>query len=422
MLQSAPSVRRKAIDQEKALVTLIHQLGEGWTALYIHLSKISKTKRNENLVFALQMFEGFIKPFEGHFLIMKNGDWVFVYRDIRSSEIKAAVGKLRQLFAGDPQYYSEEKYEVAFATWYDLDRERAEFTRLAEMLLAEKMIDPSTPGAEPPPATSDDRLRRKASELVTLGRILDAIETTDLSPVLRRQPVCLIEGDARPKDLFEEVYFSIPDLEALLRRGSFVTEDLWGFQNITRALDLKLLGLLAPSCRSLRSPNISINLNVASVLAPEFAEFDQAMDESTRQALAVEFQFTDVFADVGAFLFARSFLGERGYAIVLDGVTDMNLPFVDRARIGADLVKIRWSPSLAEERFRADFGAFVSGDEVRQVVLCRCDGKEAIDFGTEVGIRLFQGRYVSGLMTPGLGEPPFLASLRAPSVPEMAAV
>lgn len=417
MLQPDASLRKRGIDQEKALVNLIHQLGEGWTALYIHLSKISKAKRNENIVFALQMFESFIKAYEGHFLIMKNGDWVFVYRDIRGSEVRSAVGKLRQLFAGDLLYYSEEKYEVAFATWYDLDRERGEFSRLAEMLLAEKMIDPTPPPADPVPVTADDRLRRKASELVTLGRILDAIDGTDLAPVLRRQPVCFIEPDARPKDLFEEVYFSIPDLEALLRRGSLVTEDVWSFQAITRALDLKLLELLAPSCRTAEPPNLSINLNVSSVLAPEFVAFDRIVGAAAKRAIAVEFQFTDVFADVGAFLFARSFLFERGYAIVLDGVTDMNLPFVDRKRIGADLVKIRWSPTLAEERFRDEFRALVHEEEVRQIVLCRCDGKAAIDLGTDLGIQLFQGRYVSGLMGPGAAEPPFLASLRVP--PEM---
>lgn len=413
MLEAATGPRKRNSDQEKALVNLIHQLGEGWTALYIHLSKISKAKRNENIVFALQMFEGFIRPYEGHFLIMKNGDWVFVYRDIRAAEIRAAVAKLRQLFADDPLYYSEEKYEAAFATWYDLDRERTEFTRLAEMLLAERMIDPTPPPPDPVPVTPDDRLRRRASELVSLGRIVDAIERTDLSPVLRRQPVCFLEPGARPRDLFEEVYFSIPDLEALLRRGPLITEDVWGFQNITRALDLKLLALLAPICRSTEQPNISINLNVASVLAAEFVAFDRAIGSASKQAIAVEFQFTDVFADVGAFLFARSFLGERGYAIVLDGVTDMNLPFVDRRRIGADLVKIRWSPTLTEERFRRDFASFVSGDEVSQVVLCRCDGPEAVELGTELGIRLFQGRHLSALMAPPAGEPPFLASLRS---------
>ena len=160
-----------------------------------------------------------------------------------------------------------------------------------------------------------------------------------------------------------------------------------------------------------------INLNVSSVLAPEFVAFDRIVGAAAKRAIAVEFQFTDVFADVGAFLFARSFLFERGYAIVLDGVTDMNLPFVDRKRIGADLVKIRWSPTLAEERFRDEFRALVHEEEVRQIVLCRCDGKAAIDLGTDLGIQLFQGRYVSGLLGPGAAEPPFLASLRVP--PEM---
>ena len=33
-----------------------------------------------------------------------------------------------------------------------------------------------------------------------------------------------------------------------------------------------------------------------------------------------------------------------------------------------------------------------------RVVLCRCDNREAIDFGKSVGIELYQGRYIESLL------------------------
>jgi hypothetical protein len=45
------------------------------------------------------------------------------------------------------------------------------------------------------------------------------------------------------------------------------------------------------------------------------------------------------------------------------------------------------------------------------VILCRCDSREAVEFGLAVGINTFQGRYVTSLLSFGAGRPSFLATL-----------
>jgi len=405
------SLRRPVIDQEQALVDLAHRLGEGWFAVHIHLSRISKARRNENLVFALQLFEKLVREYDGHFLIMKNGDWVFIYRDIRSAPVRKAVDKLRQLFAGDGGYFHEEQDELGFASWYSLDRQRDEFVRLSEMLLAEKIGGSALPPADAASASSDVKLRGRASDLVSLGRIVDGIERMDVEPAVRSQPVCAVLEAGPPRLLFEETYFSIEELERLLNRGPLMTDDLWCFQFMTRALDRKLLGMMQRSCQSGEAPNLSINVNVASVLGLEFADFDAAIPEPSKRTLAIEFQFVDLFGDVGAYLYARDLLHERGYHVFLDGLTDIQLPFVDRERLGVDMLKLRWSPSLMDggaEKGVANALERIGGD---RVILCRCDSREAVEFGQALGIGTFQGRYITSLLTFGAGEPSFLAAL-----------
>ena len=88
---------------------------------------------------------------------------------------------------------------------------------------------------------------------------------------------------------------------------------------------------------------------------------------------------------------------ERGYRVCLDGLTHLTAPFIDRERLGLDLIKVYWSqemlydPSgLRREAFREMIGQ--SGPT--RVILCRCGNEEAIEYGRALGISLFQGNAV----------------------------
>ena len=128
--QPAP-IRRRGIDQEQQLLEAARTLRDGWYVAHVHLSRISSVKRNENVVFALQMFEQAIRGIQGRLYVLRNGDWVYVYAGGHGAQVASAVSRLRQLFAGDPLYYNEEKYEADFATWYDLGHDRETFLAVA---------------------------------------------------------------------------------------------------------------------------------------------------------------------------------------------------------------------------------------------------------------------------------------------------
>jgi hypothetical protein len=47
---------------------------------------------------------------------------------------------------------------------------------------------------------------------------------------------------------------------------------------------------------------------------------------ATRGTVIFELQTIDIFSDLGAYIFARDFVKERGYRVCLDGVTDLTCP------------------------------------------------------------------------------------------------
>ena len=72
----------------------------------------------------------------------------------------------------------------------------------------------------------------------------------------------------------------------------------------------------------------------------------------------------------------------------------------DRERLGADLAKLIWHPDLADggDEMHEKIRSLVKRGGPDRIIMCRCDNREAIDFGRSVGIDLFQGRYVESLI------------------------
>jgi hypothetical protein len=121
-----------------------------------------------------------------------------------------------------------------------------------------------------------------------------------------------------------------------------------------------------------------------------------------RGTIVIELQLVDIYADVSEFFFARDFLAEKGYRLCVDGITHHSLPLVDRTALGTDLVKIYWTPAFIDEApdesRRDKFHAAVERCGKSRIILARCDSPDAIRFGHDMGITMFQGRFVDSIM------------------------
>jgi hypothetical protein len=149
------------------------------------------------------------------------------------------------------------------------------------------------------------------------------------------------------------------------------------------------------------SSYFSVNLNVSSVLSPEFAAFFESTPVNARRTIVVELQKLDVFSDLGTFFYVRDMLRENGYRLCLDGLTDLSLPFCDRARLGVDMMKVRWRADIlkdANSTQAIEFAETIRRTDPTTVILCRADSDSAIQFGRSLGIGMFQGHQVDRLL------------------------
>jgi hypothetical protein len=213
--------------------------------------------------------------------------------------------------------------------------------------------------------------------------------------------------------LFAEVYVAMRELADTLVPGVDLTADTWLFQRLAESLDRRLLSCLARQELGLAHGPVSVNLRLATLLSPEFLKFDHEYRRQTAAPVIIELQLIDIFAELGAYLFIREFARDRGYLMCIDGLHYLHLPLIDRKRLGADLVKVIWSPDLLDslnETRRDELKAAIKRAGVDRVTLCRCDSADAIRWGQSLGIRLFQGHYVDSRLRSA--RPPAIAAAR----------
>jgi hypothetical protein len=372
----------------------------GRRAIVIHLSRLRPdNRRAHHIRIAANTFEALVKQFDGQIFLLQNADIVFVCKDASIAVIDDAIMRLRYLFGDDPLAAElDESAPDRFATWCDLERDYQAFLALAEEMYEQAVKRKKRIAAI---AGGGPREERKPMDPAALAELVNTIQRADLSNVMRRQSICAIMGEEAPKPVFREVYISIAELRDTIMPKRDIASDPWLFQHLTQHLDRRVLAMLRKLDDQALAHSYSLNLNISTLLSQEFHQFDQSLRTGARGSIVIELQKVDIFADLGAYIFARDFLRERGYRVCLDGVSAVTLGFIDRERLGLDLIKMFWTPDMADplrsER-TTGFREAIDRAGRSRIILARCDSEDAVAFGRAVGLRLFQGRHIDWLL------------------------
>lgn len=389
--------------QESLLLDYVHRLERHRAdrrAVHVHLSGLQAQNRREHHTrIAGNTFEQLVKLMQAQVFTLANADLMVIYKAQAQDEVEAAVVKLRFLFSDDPLVIEEQRTRQAlFCTWYSLDREYDMLLALAQKMVQEENAKRNAASERKAQEAKFQAQKPKGSPFTPelLQRVENSLGQADLANLMRRQAVCAVVGKSPPAPVFHELFISIADLRQTLFPSVNVNSSPWLFQQLTETLDRRVLSMLNKHDDRTLEGDISINLNVSTILSPEFLVFDDNVKAGMRGTIVLELQKVDIFADLGGYLFARDFAHDRGYRICIDGLTYSQLPFVDRERLGADLIKLVWDPSLTEEKDKKTEALRRIG--VTRIILCRCDNQAGIEYGHSVGITLFQGRHIESMV------------------------
>ncbi|MBI4185133.1 MAG: hypothetical protein HY521_14175 [Proteobacteria bacterium] len=378
-----------------------HRMGRH--AVQIHLSRLKPHNRREHhLRMAYNNFESQVTDLEGQTFHLYNNDLFYVFKAPNRDQVQTAIFKLKFVFRDDPLLNVPEEDAEGFVTWYNVERQYDQILRTAQRLVQDARAQDEADRAkavEKTTAAEESAGTPMTSDL--LGRVVEALARADLSNLMRRQSVAAIIGNAPPQAVFAELYVSIKDLRDTLLPDVDLTGNRWLFQHLTETLDRRMLSLLTKNDDASVFGDISINLNVSTLLSTDFLRFDDNVKAGMRGTIVVELQAIDIFSDLGAFGFARDFAHERGYRICVDGLTHLTIPFVSRERLGVDLLKINWHPSMplfVRGPEGEEFRKLIKQIGETRIILCWCGDAGAIEFGQSLGITLYQGRQIEQML------------------------
>ena len=389
--------------QESQLLEHIEQARrspEGRGAVFIHFSRLRRQNRREHhLRIALDVFEARVKSLSGQIFTLSDGDLVFLWRG-EVEPIDDAVQQVCHLFSDDPlSHVGGTDDRQRFCTWFDLDDDGGEaLQETVQKVLAEcaetRKFGPKKPA--------------EANRVPLTPRLLEELEKSlaqaDMTNMMRRQPICVLAPGEKPQTVLQELYIYIGDLEGSLAEKVDLTSDPWLFQRLTLTLDRRMLALMERHDDTSIARYFSLNINVTTLLDPVFLKFDAGVRSDARGTIVLEVPILEIFRDVAAFAFARDFVRERGYRICADGVSQFISPFVDRDALGLDLVKLHWSPEMLDDptgKRRQAMADCVARCGANRIILCRCDDPQAVAFGINMGIAMFQGRGVDSIISSG---------------------
>lgn len=346
-------------------------------ALLLRLSQLpEKLARPHHLRLARSALDPLASADRARVFGLPNGDLAVVWRGEAAAAMRASLDAVVHLFADEADLLPD---PAALVLSFRLPEEAAPLLQLVEQSLL--------PSARTAATAAGDAGTGPAIPLdpPALAALEAALAQADVARFVRRRQICerLPEGGFRLR--WEKRALSVAEIAAALVPARTVRADPWLFRRLTRTLDRRMLALLAAPQELYGAGPFALNLNIASILSPEFLRFDAMLPGPLRGQVVIDLLPADIMADPSAFLFARDFARDRAYRLLLHGITADLLELFPLRRIGLDLLQLRWSPELT--RRHADQVL----PDAPNIVLSRADTAQALGWGRDCGIQLYQG-------------------------------
>lgn len=421
------------------LLTSIKDEANHWRAIHFRFNFLQEHYRsNYQIKIAVNLINDLLKTNQGGLFVLNDFNLYVVAKTVTKTQIDKVIFQLRYLFADDPLAYDADGNEnPEFCEVYDLSVAYDEFTSTTRKKVvknakkaaatkrevAPRIVEEDRPVSAvsaAPVATRGGASARGAAAVTALAgsfgqesliplttqrlaNIERDLESADLSRVMRRQPICAAVPNMMVRRVFDEFYISIAHLKQLISGNVDLTSNRWLFKYLTQVLDARMLDMIGRNATRYIDRPISINLNVETLLSDNFTRFDALIKPSMKVSIVIEIQIADVFANMAAFMVAKETVQKLGYRVCLDGLTSLSFTQIDRERLGFDLAKLQWNADLESDlksRENKQLADAVRGCGPNRIILCRCDSRQAVDYGQALGISLFQGRFLDKIIDP----------------------
>ena len=370
---------------ERELVNTLERVlkaPDGFSVMHVYMSRLLASNRDDNKVaVVMHTFEKLTSYDDSYLFKLENQDVLLIARNVKVTLIEELTADLRSMFTRDPAI-TDNPAEY-FIRKYNLKTEYKLFLAEIKRIFGETKKQDI---AQPIPVNPEN-----------LADVMEILKKANLFPFIRKQEVIAITPQGKFGVYFQEFFTSINEIGKKMAPNINFLSDSWLFQHLTETLDLKMLMALPLYDKGFVSSMISLNLNVDTLMKPEFKIFSDIMKERGIHIIA-ELQVRDIINSAALFKEAKDLLHENENKVLLDGVSQNSLHFLHPEAFECDFVKIVWSDLFKNETNTEKMEEFMSGFNGGKVVLCRCDDETALKWGVARKVMFFQGNVVDKML------------------------
>ncbi len=400
-------VKNNLTRQETQLLLYIKKLEKDinkipYDVLYLKTSQLPEKQKNRFLKAINDMIQPMVLLHKWQKFFLANDDIVLFFSATQKDELEAIIFKIN--------FFVPEENAYELTKVYNLKKQFKEFLECLNSKIGRKKENKNVQKKENvfealpnnlDKEKNEDKPKKQPLTPKMLSMVENSLKGTDFANMIRRQSICVVVGSSQPQPMFDEVFVSVSDLRDTLLPNVDFSLTPWLFQHLTETLDKRVLSNINRHDDGSFKSHFSINLNVSTILSPDFISFDKGIPNAFKNTIFLELQPVDIFSDLASYIMAKNFAKERGYKICIDGISHTSLQYIDRERLDADLLKVFWSQDIINRIEKNDENIFldIKKNGPSRVVLARVDDAKAIDIGHTLGINIFQGRYIQKLLT-----------------------
>jgi len=377
-----------------------------WHAVHFQLHRLlDEYKSDYQIKIAINLINDLLKAQEGTIFIFADRSMVILCEGAEKTLINKLIFQLRYLYTDDPLAYNDDGQENPdFCTFYDLQSDRGAFVdfvsrRMAAMV---RKVTPDRPRVPTLVSQSGTGVTVADWTAAHLVEIEEELKTINVLKSVRRQPICAVLPSGVRK-VFDELYIRIAHLRKEMQAEVDFVSNRWLFKYLTQILDERMLELTARDPKRYFDSPVSLNLNAQTLLSDAFAKLNAVIPPVMKVSIVIEVPVVDVFADINGFIVARNEVQKQGYRVCIDGLTTASFVNIDREKLKVDLLKVQWNADAESDlasKENQELAAAIQRSGAKRIILCRCDSKQAVEYGQALGISLFQGRYIDNLVQP----------------------
>ncbi|MEZ5757782.1 MAG: hypothetical protein R3D86_06145 [Emcibacteraceae bacterium] len=428
---SESSAPPSQIEELYQYIRTFRRFPNGYRAIHMHFSILDRLHQQPHHRRAIATaFNKLVNSYEGKLFWTQNFDFFFVCKGCPTSRIEAAKFDAIRAVNDSPilKQIIDNSKDDELCDWYDLSTEYEKFYDFVEKL-RRGMNEGNTENVSQAPnlktlMTSLDQdnmpVKNKPSQNVVekkeqktvpsyehlfqksitpaIGPIqLDKLERNvlnmDMYSLIDEQNICVVVDNLAPQIVFTKKYISLDEVNNSILPGYNISGDIWLFQRLTETFDLKLMQALI-DYKSFPETVLSINMNVSTISTKEFDKFIAKQKSLSDHPLVLEITLFDIMSDLTAYYKAQEKINRLGCKICICKMDVQSLYVLNRELINVDFLKIRWKKNYLNALSQTDKDRIKEAIKTQgkmRVVLSDCDSEEAIKFGNELGIVMYQG-------------------------------